>query len=116
MGVATASARTVSPTLTLPAGRVLRHVLFWIAFYIYAGPIASSIESDPGITDRVAAIDLPIKIAATYFTLFLSDRYDGKIKPLRFYIYLILSICLFGFAQRLLSYEVVYPIYWPEGL
>jgi len=113
MAIATPTARSIPRPLSLPAGRVLGHVLFWIAFYLYAGPIASSIENNPGATIRVAAIDLPVKIAATYFTLFLIDRYDEKSK--RFYIYLLLSICFFGFAQRLLSYEVVYPIYWPEG-
>jgi len=116
MAIATPSAKSASPSFSLPAGRILGHVLFWIAFYFYDGPIASSIESDPGITIRVAAIDLPIKIAAAYFTLFLIDRYDGKSKPFRFYIYLFLSICFFGFTQRLLSYKVVYPIYYPDGL
>ena len=113
MAIATPTTRSLPRPFSLPAGRVLGHALFWIAFYLYAGPIASSIENNPGATIRVAAIDLPVKIAATYFTLFLIDRYYEKSK--RFYIYLILSICFFGFAQRLLSYEVIYPIYWPEG-
>jgi hypothetical protein len=108
--------KSIIHPLTLPAGRVFGHILFWVAFYLYDGPLISTIETNAATTIRVAAIDLPVKIIATYFTLFLIDRYDNKNKPLRFYIYLLLSMCFFGFSQRLLSYKVVYPLYYPEGL
>ena len=102
---------------SFPAARLLSHLLFWIAFYIYDGPIAASIEADPSVNIKIAAIDLPVKILASYFTLYLINNfYNENRKPLRFYLYLVLSVMFFGFGQRVLSYTLIYPRYYPGGL
>jgi hypothetical protein len=97
--------------------RIIRHLLFWIAYYLYDGPISSIIESDPLSRIYIAALAMPVKILATYFTLYLlTHKYHDKGKQLTFYIYLLLSILIFGALQRAVSYSIIYPIYYPEGL
>ena len=97
--------------------RLLRHLLFWVAYYLYDGPISSIIESDPLSRIYIAAIAMPVKIVATYFTLYLLIRkYQEQGKQLRFYIYLLVSIMFFGALQRAVSYTIIYPVYYPDGL
>jgi two-component system LytT family sensor kinase len=100
-----------------PLKRVVMHILFWIAYYLYDGPITSNIEANPMSRLQIAAIELPVKILAAYFTLYLLQHfYNGQRKPALFFLYLIPSILFFGMAQRFVSYKVIYPIYYPEGL
>lgn len=97
--------------------RLLRHLLFWIAYYLYDGPISSIIEADPLSRIVIAAIAMPVKIAATYFTLYLMTTvYHDKNRPVRFYAYLFASIIFFGFMQRVVSYHLIYPKYYPQAL
>ncbi|MGV3604467.1 MAG: hypothetical protein ACO1N1_24810 [Dyadobacter fermentans] len=92
--------------------RLLRHALFWIAYYLYDGPISSIIEADPLSRIVIAAIAMPVKIAATYFTLnLMTTVYHDKTRPVRFYAYLFASIIFFGFMQRAVSYNIIYPEY-----
>lgn len=61
--------------------------------------------------------ELPIKVGATYFTLyFLIDRYLIPKKYRSFLLLLIISMAIFGIALRAVSYFVLYPLYYPEGL
>jgi len=99
------------------AKRVSQHLLFWVLFYIYDGPITSTIEADPGVHLQTAAIALPIKIIATYFTLALLKRISAeKNKYGTIVAYLALSIFFFGLAQRTVSYTFIYPRFYPKGL
>ncbi|HTE28023.1 sensor histidine kinase [Flavitalea sp.] len=97
--------------------RLLRHLLFWIAYYLYDGPISAIIETDPLARVQIAALALPVKIVATYATLYLvKQTYQYQSKSVRFYLYLLLSIVFFGCLQRLVSYTIIYPVYYPDGL
>lgn len=99
-----------------PAKKLFGHVLFWICYYVYDGPIASSIEDEPSLQMQAAAISLPVKIIATYFTIYLVRQiYQDKIQR-KFAIYLGLSMLLFGFLQRIVSYKIIYPAIYPQGL
>ncbi|MCF0040782.1 sensor histidine kinase [Dyadobacter fanqingshengii] len=104
-----------SPRYDLPK-RLLRHFLFWLAYYLYDGPISSIIEQDPAARIAIAAMAMPVKMIAAYFTLYLLRRiYNEKSDPVRFYSYLVLSIIFFGCLQRTVSYTVIYPHFYPNG-
>lgn len=106
-----------SPAHYFQVKRLLRHLLFWIAYYLYDGPISSIIEADPLSRIVIAAIAMPVKIAAAYFTLYLMTTvYHDKSRPVRFYAYLFASILFFGFMQRAVSYSLIYPTYYPQAL
>jgi len=62
-------------------------------------------------------LELPVKIAACYFTLyFLIDRYLITKKYSTFLVLLILSMAFFGIVLRTLNYYFIYPVYYPAGL
>ncbi|ACT92089.1 hypothetical protein Dfer_0829 [Dyadobacter fermentans DSM 18053] len=84
---------------------------------MYDGPISSIIEADPLSRIVIAAIAIPVKIAATYFTLYLMTTVcHDKTRPVRFYAYLFASIVFFGFMQRAVSYNIIYPKYYTQAL
>jgi sensor histidine kinase YesM len=61
--------------------------------------------------------ELPIKLGATYFTLyFLIDRYLIQKNYRSFLLLLLLSMAFFGIALRAVSYFLLYPLFYPEGL
>ncbi len=61
-------------------------------------------------------IFLPVKILATYFTLyFLLPKYLLQGKHVRFGLWVILLILISGLGQRFVTYYVYYPIWAPEG-
>ncbi len=62
-------------------------------------------------------IELPIKVSATYFTLyFLIDRYLVTKRYTTFLVSLVLSMAFFGIVLRALNYYFIYPVYYPAGL
>lgn len=104
-----------SPRYDFPK-RLLRHLLFWLAYYLYDGPVSSIIEQDPAARIAIAAMAMPVKIIAAYFTLYLLRRiYNERSDPVRFYFYLILSIIFFGCLQRTVSYTIIYPHFYTDG-
>lgn len=97
--------------------RVLSHFLFWVVYFLYDGPLAASIEAKPYLHVTYALIALPVKIIATYFTLYLITRfYKDQNVQYKFFVILILSMICFGVLQRIISYKIVYPYYYVEGL
>lgn len=91
------------------------HLLFWVCYYLYDGPIASTIEVVPYKRICSAAIGLPVKITATYVTLYLLTRYLREQPRNRRLLYLLfLSVIGFGICARLVSYEIVYPNFYQE--
>lgn len=65
----------------------------------------------------IAALALPVKILAAYVTLFLLEKffYNSKRSPVYFFIYLIPCIFLAGLLQRTITYNIIYPLYYPQG-
>ncbi len=92
--------------------RIGWHVLFWMCYIaIYTG-IYGYFEDDYGAEFFWAMAYLPIKIAATYFTMyFIIPRYFLKKKYVAATLMTVLIILLAGFIQRFLDYYVFYPIY-----
>lgn len=92
-----------------PARRFTAHLVFWLVFYLYDGPLYSIIEENSINRMLIAAIALPMKIIATYLTLYLLNSKSNI-------TWFFLSVLLVGATQRLISYNIVYPLFWPEGL
>nr|WP_237487851.1 histidine kinase [Hufsiella arboris] len=66
---------------------------------------------------QTSLIALPVKLIATYFTLFILTHIADEKKDVgKSLVYLFISIPLFGILQRTVSYELIYPSYYPEGL
>ena len=51
--------------------RLWWHILFWATYYRNDGPIASQIELHPINRLCGALLQLPVKVMATYFTLYV---------------------------------------------
>jgi two-component system LytT family sensor kinase len=97
--------------------RVPMHILFWLCYYIYDGPVTASIEAVPFDHVLSSAIALPLKIITTYFTLYLITRVYNEYKsPVRFFVIMFLSMLFFGSLQRIISYTISYPNFYPQGL
>jgi len=92
--------------------RIGWHILFWACYIaIYTG-IYGYFEDNFGAEFFWAMAYLPIKIAATYFTMyFIIPRYFLKKKYVAATLLTITIILLAGFIQRFLDYYVFYPIY-----
>jgi two-component system, LytTR family, sensor kinase len=97
--------------------RILFHILFWVGIFIYDVVIWGLVDSKYGEKLLSTSIELPIKMAAAYFTLYvLIDRFLIKKKYEQFFLLLFLSMIVVGIILRLLAYYVIYPINYPEGL
>lgn len=96
-----------------PARRLTAHLVFWLAFYLYDGPIYAIIEDNATHRMLIAAIALPMKVVATYLTLFLLN---SKSKPWITITWFIISVILVEATQRLISYNIIYPLFWTPGL
>jgi two-component system, LytTR family, sensor kinase len=96
--------------------RVAIHVTFWLALLLYEGLVWGLVDGEYGRRLAFSAVELPIKIAATYFTLyFLIDRFLIQRKYGIFLVGLIASMAIFGLLWRLVSYHTLYPIFYPNG-
>lgn len=106
-----------TPGLFLTRYRFLLHILFWTGMVLYDGLIWGMVDGIYGAKFISSLIELPLKISATYFTLYvLIDKFLVRKKYRSFLILLILSMAVFGIILRTISYYVIYPIYYPDGL
>ena len=97
--------------------RILFHILFWVGYVLYEGVIWGMVDDGYGRRLHVSLIELPVKILATYFTIYvLIDRLLLQEKYLQFFIYLVVSVLFFVVVLRILAYEIIYPKYYPESL
>jgi two-component system, LytTR family, sensor kinase len=96
--------------------RVVIHITFWLALLIYEGLVWGIVDGEYVRRLTFSAVELPIKITATYFTLyFLIDRFLIQRKYGVFLVGLIASMAFFGLLWRLISYHTLYPIFYPNG-
>lgn len=106
-----------TPRIFLPRYRLLWHSLFWISLLLYDSLVWGMV--DGAFTEKIVSslAELPIKIGATYFTLyFLIDKYLIQKKYRSFFLLLILSMAVFGLALRAIAYFFLYPKFYPQGL
>ncbi|AHM62938.1 signal transduction histidine kinase [Flammeovirgaceae bacterium 311] len=97
--------------------KLLWHLLFWLTFWVYKGLVYGTIDNDYEVRFASALIELPIKIVAAYFTLYvLIDKFLLKRRYSLFLGSLVASMIGFGLLQRILIYHTVNPIFYPEVL
>ncbi|MFC5409482.1 sensor histidine kinase [Larkinella bovis] len=96
--------------------RMAWHSLFWLLLLVYEGLIWGTIDDQYSQRFMISLIELPVKMLATYTTLWLIDQYLIYRQYGYFLLFMVLSAALTGVSQRLVAYFVIYPIYYPEGL
>jgi two-component system, LytTR family, sensor kinase len=96
--------------------RIAGHILFWLCYLLYEGLIWGMVDEEYRQRIVSASIELPVKIGATYFTLYiLIDRLLIQKKYTLFLLWLIISMACFGVFLRILNYYTIYPLYYPQG-
>ncbi|HEX6226369.1 MAG TPA: histidine kinase [Chryseolinea sp.] len=93
------------------------HILFWMSCLIYEAFIWGMVDGE--YIERLAfsSVELPIKISAAYFTLYyIIDKLLLPRKYTLFILVLMLSMVVFGVLLRAISYYIVYPTFYPQGL
>lgn len=97
--------------------RIVMHVSFWIAMVFYEVFIWGMVDNLYQEKLTTSLLELPIKITATYFTLyFLIDKFLVTKRYVTFLILLVLSMAFFGVVLRALNYYFIYPVYYPSGM
>lgn len=106
-----------TPTLFLTRYRFLLHVIFWTSLLVYDSLVWGMVDGAYQEKFISSLIELPVKAAATYFTLyFLIDRFLIQKKYGSFLILLLLSMAAFGIILRIIAYYIIYPVYYPDGV
>ncbi|MBX2963533.1 MAG: histidine kinase [Cyclobacteriaceae bacterium] len=102
--------------LRLEKFRVAFHVLFWLGVVAYEGLVWGLVDGQYGQRLLSSLVDLPVKIGAAYFTLYiLVDRFLIKKKYTTFLVLLFTSMLVFGILSRILAYYIIYPLYYPDA-
>lgn len=97
--------------------RILGHLIFWSLYLVYEGLIWGMVDGEYLRRFVSASIELPVKIIATYFTLYLLiDRLLIQKKYGLFLLLLVASMIFFGLAMRIVAYHTIYPMFNPEGM
>jgi two-component system LytT family sensor kinase len=106
-----------TPTLFLTRYRFLLHLLFWTALVVYDVVVWGMVAG--AYTEKFisSVTELPAKAAATYFTLYvLIDKFLIQKKYGMFVVLLLISMAVFGIILRLISYYILYPAFYPQGV
>ncbi|SKC48241.1 sensor histidine kinase [Ohtaekwangia koreensis] len=104
---------SVSPALLLQS-RITAHAIFWLCLIVYEGLIAGMVDDLYLQRVTTSFIELPVKMAATYFTLYiLIDMLLVHKKYSLFLSLLFLSMIFFGILARIVAYYTIYPMYYP---
>ena len=95
---------------------ILWHIGFWLAFVLYYVLIIGSFEGESYTEVFVfRLLDLPVKIVATYFVLYLLiPEFFFKKKILLFSLLFILALFIAGIFQKLYHYFIYNPVLRPD--
>lgn len=105
----------ISPSLLLQS-RITFHAIFWLCLIAYEGLISGMVDDQYLQRITISFIELPMKIMATYFTLYvLIDKLLIRKKYSMFVMSFLLSMIAFGILARTLAYHTIYPLYWPQA-
>lgn len=106
-----------TPTLFLTRYRLLWHFLFWASLLIYDTLVWGMVDGAFLQKLESSLVELPIKVAATYFTLyFLIDKHLIQKRYGTFLLLLLVSMLVFGIILRSAAYYIIYPKYYPDAL
>jgi len=95
--------------------RLLRHLLFWIVYYLWIAYISASYDYNYSRAFISEGITLPLKILVTSIILYyLLPRYVLTKKYKQLILYFSLLAFVSGFIYRVLQGQIILPIYFPE--
>src|SRR5690606_41597127 len=99
----------------LPRSKAAWHVIFWVSFLFRSGLIWGTVDGEYLRRTTISSIELPVKIIATYFTLYvLIDKLLMRKKYVLFLGGMLVSMVVFGILLRIVTYYAVYPIFYPD--
>jgi sensor histidine kinase YesM len=108
---------TKEPSLFFTQYRVLWHILFWIGLLVYEVLIWGMVDNAYYTRFIPFVIELPVKMLAVYFTLYvLIDKFFIRKRYGAFVLLLLLSMAFIGVVLRIIGYYVIYPMFYPDGL
>jgi two-component system, LytTR family, sensor kinase len=97
--------------------RILQHAIFWIAHVVFYGLLYGSFEGKYEIAFVEELTYLPGRMAFTYYTMyFLLPQFLLPGKYWHFAVWLLVGSIVMGLEQRYVSYNILYPLYYPEAL
>jgi sensor histidine kinase YesM len=108
--------------MTIRQKTVAKHGLFWLVYFLYSWLTNARIvrETCSLVTEPYEAeffralLCVSLVMGATYFTIYgLLERYLLTGQRRAFYIGLLSSILVFVLLQRLITYYLFYPVYYP---
>jgi len=106
-----------TPALFLGKYRFLLHILFWTSLLVYDSLVWGMVDGAYREKFISSLIELPVKVTATYFTLyFLIDKFLIQKRYGTFLALLLLSMAVVGIVLRILAYYIIYPMFYPDGL
>lgn len=97
--------------------RILQHTLFWAAHVVFYGLLYGSFEGNYEMAFMEELVFLPGRMAFTYYTMyFLLPRFILPGKYWHFIAWFLIGSFAMGLEQRYVSYNILYPLYYPEAL
>ncbi len=97
--------------------RIIWHLIFWIGYTVFIATVYGSFEKDYGQRFIEVLIQLPLRIITAYFTVYiLVMRILLKKKYLLFTFSFVFSILVFSILQRMVYYEITFPLYYKDFL
>lgn len=95
--------------------RILSHILFWLSYWLYHSLLYGSYYGDYMMQFASEGLYLPVKIAATYGTLYvLLPRYFFERKYVKFVLILGGLLIFAATFQRVIDYTIISKILNPE--
>ncbi|MEL6675817.1 MAG: histidine kinase [Bacteroidota bacterium] len=97
--------------------RLLRHLIFWLLFVAYNVATWGAYQDDVSQPIFSEFAYLPAKILMTYLAMYyLIPRYLLPRHYRAFFWGLLAGLIFFGLWNRLITYYVIYPRYYPEAV
>lgn len=92
--------------------RVFWHLLFWLSYLFFYGSVYGSLMDDFVMTYIEVSIYIPVRMAATYFTVYaLISRYLLNRKYVEFVGFFLVSVAFFGLVQGYIYQYITFPLF-----
>lgn len=98
-------------------GRLGTHLIFWAVYFLYVWLPDGSINEKYWEYFILACCLTPVVMAGTYFTISITiKRFLLNRQMMSFWLSLAASMIVFGILRRLVFFEIIYPMLFPEKL
>lgn len=98
-----------------PRFRILAHLVFWLVYMVYFTLLYASFSDNYLRGFWEVLVTLPVKVAATYFTLYvLIPQFLDRRRYLELIVLFLFSAIGFGYLDRLMMHTFYVPYYIPN--